>query len=171
MTHTEMITLLRQHLSDEQSIGWRDDSELTVFIERATALLSDKLIAMKDPVMLRKITLVPVAKEDIAFLDEDIAFLDDDPLVFFAGASSLPDDFVALVGNVPVAIVGRDVCVDSPMDILYWARLTPPFTHKQALTIVDIARLFALNKNEFDISPDMTLIGEISKAMGEARSK
>ena len=171
MTQAEMVTLLRQHLSDEQKVNWRDDSELVAFLDRAANFFSDQLIAAKDPVMLRRLRLRPQAQgEDIAFLDDDTVFNDNDPLVVVMSSGTLPDDFVAFVGNVPVLVIGRSVEVDIPLDVLYWGKLCQPYTSEQALIIVDMARTFALNKNEYDISPDMTLIGEMSKAVAMARA-
>ena len=171
MTQAEMVTLLRQHLSDEQKVNWRDDSELVAFLDRAANFFSDQLIASKDPVMLRRLRLRPQAQgEDIAFLDDDTVFNDNDPLVVVMSSGTLPDDFVAFVGNVPVLVIGRSVEVDIPLDVLYWGKLCQPYTSEQALIIVDMARTFALNKNEYDISPDMTLIGEMSKAVAMARA-
>lgn len=171
MTQAEMVTLLRQHLSDEQKVNWRDDSELVAFLDRAANFFSDQLIASKDPVMLRRLRLRPQSQEeDIALLDDDTAILDNDPLVVVMSSGTLPDDFVAFVGNVPVVVIGRSVEVNIPLDVLYWGKLCQPYTSEQALIIVDIARTFALNKNEYDISPDMTLIGEMSKAVAAARA-
>ena len=171
MTQAEMVTLLRQHLSDEQKVNWRDDSELVAFLDRAANFFSDQLIAAKDPVMLRRLRLRPQSQEeDIALLDDDTAILDNDPLVVVMSSGTLPDDFVAFVGNVPVVVIGRSVEVDIPIDVLYWGKLCQPYTQEQALIIVDMARTFALNKNEYDISPDMTLIGEMSKAVAMARA-
>ena len=172
MTQAEMVTLLRQHLSDEQKVNWRDDSELVAFLDRAANFFSDQLIAAKDPVMLRRLRFRPQAQgEDIAFLDGDVAILDNDPLVVvMSSGGTLPDDFVAFVGNVPVVVIGRECEVDIPIDVLYWGKLCQPYTSEQALIIVDMARTFALNKNEYDISPDMALIGEMSKAVAMARA-
>ena len=172
MTQSEMVTLLRQHLSDEQKVNWRDDSELVAFLDRAANFFSDQRIAAKDSVMLRRLRLRPQAQgaEDIAFIDGDTAILDNDPLVVVMSSGTLPDDFVAFVGNVPVLVIGRSVEVDIPLDVLYWGKLCQPYTSEQALIIVDMARTFALNKNEYDVSPDMALIGEMSKAVAAARA-
>jgi hypothetical protein len=179
-----MITLLRAHLSDEQSIGWPDDAELLAYLDRAADYLSDQLIAEKDPVMLKEVSIGGHKPDDIAFNDNDIAFYDDDPLVPVESIFTLPDDFVAFAGNVPVSVIGREVHLydySVSINALYWSRLAhpssiggvdeAPYTGEQALSIVDIARLFALNRNEYDISQDMALMGEINKAAAAARRK
>jgi hypothetical protein len=156
MTPIDMIFLLRQHLSDEQNVGWPDDSELVAFLDRAGDLLSEQLIADRDPAMMLNLRL--------------------------DGEITLPDDFVAFAGNAPAVIVGR-LCqpyYDFPLDILYWGKMPhmsalnreseTPYTRERALLIVDIARLFALNKNEYDIAQDLTLLGEIKNTMKGARA-
>ncbi len=152
MTRDEMVFLLRQHLSDEQAVGWPNDSELVAFLDRAADYLSEKLVADRDPGMMKRLAI--------------------------SGPTPLPDDFVSFVGNVPVRIVGRE-CEGTIDEALYWSRLsypskiagdkTLPFTREQALLVVGLAVVFAQNKNEFDVSQDMTLIGEINKLMTVTR--
>lgn len=155
MTLSEMVFLLRQHLSDEQAVGWPNESELVSFLDRAADYLSEKLIVDRDPSMKKRLAVV--------------------------GSTQLPDDFVTFVGNVPVIVEGR-ACKgynNAPVDVSYWGRLpypsqmhsedVLPFTREQSLLIVSIACVFAQNKNEFDVSQDMTLIGEVNKLMSVTR--
>jgi hypothetical protein len=156
MTLNEMIILLMQHLSDEQAIGWPVDHELIAYLDRAVDYLSDQLIALKDPTMRKSIEVL--------------------------GVTPLPEDFVSFIGNVPVNIVGRscEPYADIPETLFYWGKFPSvskfsgieetPYTREQALMIVGIAQMFALNRNEYDISQDMALLGTISKAMATARS-
>jgi hypothetical protein len=191
MTLAEMTAILRQHLSDEQNIGWPWNTELTAYLDRAASYLSNQLIVMKDPAMLQRFTI--------------------------HGVTDLPDDFVAFVGNVPVTVTGRqcesygkfevsrgpkwknaamghdvgalswneepstwdDLTTTSDMEVLYWGRLpypssfalldTLPYTAEQSTLIIEIGRMFALNKNEYELSQDMTLLNEINKATAAAR--
>lgn len=191
MTLNEMITILRQHLSDEQDIGWPWDAELIAYLDRGSAYLSNQLIIMKDCGMLKKL--------------------------FISGLTDLPADFAAFVGNVPVVVTGRQCeCYDEfhtyneprwgdgieqwpggrfwneeepegleenmmhqNIEVLYWAMLPVPssfpptdplpYTPEQATLIIEMARLFALNKNEYDLSQDMNLMNEVSKAMAAVR--
>lgn len=152
MTRDEMVFLLRQHLSDEQAVGWPNDSELLAFLDRAADYLSEKQIADRDPGMMKSLAI--------------------------AGPTPLPDDFVSFVGRVPVRIVGRQ-CEGPIGEALYWSRLlypskiageeALPYTREQALLIVGIAVVFAQNKNEFDVSQDMGLLGETGKLMSATR--
>jgi hypothetical protein len=191
MTLAEMTTILRQHLSDEQNIGWPWNTELTAYLDRAASYYSNQLIASKDAAMVKRFTL--------------------------HGVTDLPDDFVSFVGNVPVVVTGRqcesygkfglsneprwenaamghdvgsrswneepdswdDLTTTSDMEVLYWASLPRPssfasvdtlsYTDEQSTMIIEIARLMALNKQEYDLSQDMTILGEINKATAAAR--
>jgi hypothetical protein len=191
MTLAEMTTILRQHLSDEQNIGWPWNTELTAYLDRAASYFSNQLIASKDPALLKRFTV--------------------------KGVTDLPEDFVSFVGNVPIAVIGRqcepygkfdvsneprwknaamvhdagsrswneepetwdDLTTTDDMEVLYWGRLpypssfapvdTLPYTEEQSTLIIEIARMFALNKNEYDLSQDMTVLGEINKAAAAAR--
>jgi hypothetical protein len=155
MTRTEMVFILRQNLSDEQKVGWPFEEELIAYLDRAADFLSEHLIAGKDPTMLKKLNA--------------------------GGSTLLPGDFVSFAGNVPVRIIGRqyEVYGDPGTDVLYWANLPAPssfsptvalpYTREQSMLIIDAGRIFALNKNEYDISQDMALLGEAIKAVSAAR--
>jgi hypothetical protein len=155
MTPVDMIFLLRQYLSDEQAVGWPRDEELTSYLDRAADYLSERLIADKDPAMLARLHL--------------------------DGATELPGDFVAFAGNVPASIMGGmcEPYFDFPYDASYWARMPhvskldreseTPYGPERELLITDIARLFALNRNEYDISQDLTVLGEAMGALKGAR--
>jgi hypothetical protein len=151
-----MITLMTRHLNDEQRVNWPNDSELVAWLDLAADFVSEHLIADKDPAMLRE-TTIP------------------------AEGAPLPDDFVAFAGKVPASVVGRGAkpYAAAPLNALYWARLErfsslgmtaqAPYTHEQALLIVEAAAMFALNKNEYDISQDMTLLADMRNAWKAAR--
>lgn len=156
MTPGDMIFLLRQHLNDDQFVGWPDDSELLAYMDRAADYLSEQLIADKDPSMTAEFLVT-------------------------AAGSVLPENFVAFIGNVPVAIIGRTAKPFGGRDysVRYWGRLPrfsglarteqSPYSAAQESLIVDIARLFASNKNEYDISQDMTLLADMRSTWRAAR--
>jgi hypothetical protein len=158
MTRDEMIKLLRAHLSDEQAIGWPTDFELLAYLDSASGALSDQLITNRDPVMMREMTA--------GLTEED-----------------LPEDFVSLAGNVPLDIVGRKVRAGAgvEMTVRYWAKMPLPSSFKEKdklpyvreheLLIVDIASMMALNRNEYDVSQDMAVLGQVSKGMSAARGR
>ena len=102
MTRTEMISALRVLLSDNQKVGFPDDAELLEYLDHATVVYSEQLIADKDPSMLKRMSVV--------------------------GCTDLPADFVALAGQHPVQITGRhmDYYGDVPYKITYWGYLPMP---------------------------------------------
>ena len=157
MTKTEMLTKLRILLSDAQEVGYPEDSELLDYLDRATVYYSEQMIAVKDPSMLKKMDVV--------------------------GCLDLPNDFVALAGQHPVQITGRhlDYYGDIPYRVTYWANLVlpsslaldsdvVPHTSAQDAIILELARVFALNRNEYDLTQDLTLNEVWQKAAKEARS-
>lgn len=155
MNTTDMIALLREHIADEQAVGWPNENELVAFLDQAANLVSEKLIAYKDYPLLKRVTA------------------SDTP-------QALPDGFVKFVGNVPVSIVGNEYHgYGEEIDVLCWCKYPLPssfersedfpFDRRISLLIVEIARILAQNKNEFDISQDMSLLGAINTAISAAR--
>ena len=150
-----MITKLRILLSDTQQVGY-NDSELLDYLDRATVYYSEQMIAAKDPSMLKRMEVV--------------------------GCMDLPGDFVALAGQHPVQITGRhmDYYGDEPYQIIYFATLKLPsefaatdtITHPATadVAILDLARTFALNRNEYDLSQDLKLVEVWQTAAKEARA-
>jgi hypothetical protein len=134
-----MIAMLRKMLSDERKVGWPDDSELAAYLDRAADALTDRLIKANDPTRLKTIHVEWTA--------------------------DLPNDFVSFAGSVPVSIAGRKCeSYDGPIDAMYWSRLPYPseaqdgaYTREQKSIIIDLARIYALNRNEYDVSQDMAL--------------
>lgn len=93
----------------------------------------------------------------------------------------LPADFVALAGQWPVQITGRhmDYYGPVPYQVAYFARLALP--SETAATsqidhpaqadsvILDLARTFALNRNEYDLTQDLKMIEGWMAGMKGAR--
>jgi len=156
MTRTEMIAKLRTQLCDVQSVGFPSDDELLAYLDRGTIYYSEQMIAAKDPSMLKKMPVV--------------------------GCADLPDDFVALAGQFPVQITGRhmDYYGDVPFQIIYFANLPLPsgfaadaevkHPFGSDVIILDLARAFALNRNEYDITQDLKLVEIWQTAAKEARA-
>ncbi len=156
MTRAEMITMLRVLLCDAQAVGYPTDGELLEYLDRATIYYSEQMIAVKSPDMLKRMPVV--------------------------GCMELPGDFVALAGQHPVQITGRhmDYYGDVPYQITYFARLPLPSGYAETdevahplgadSVILDLARAFALNRNEYDLSQDLKLVEVWQNAAKEARS-
>jgi hypothetical protein len=156
MTRTEMLSALRTLLCDTQSVGFPDDAELLKYLDHATVVYSEQLIADKDPSMLKRMSVV--------------------------GCMDLPADFVALAGQHPVQITGRhmDYYGDVPYKITYWGYLPMPASYAATDTVVhpavaipiilDMARMYALNRNEYDIAQDQKLVDSWATTAKGARA-
>lgn len=156
MTRAEMVSMLRTLLCDSQAVGYPDDAELLGYMDRATIYYSEQMIAARSPDMLKRMPVV--------------------------GCMELPEDFVALAGQHPVRIAGRhmDYYGDVPYQITYFARLPLPSAYEAEeevehplgadTVILDLARTFALNRNEYDLSQDLKMVEVWQAAAREARS-
>ena len=132
-----MLEMLRAQLSDTQKVGWPDDDELYAYLDRAADALSERLVKAKDPTRLKALHI--------------------------AGPMELPEGFISFAGNVPASITGRR-CepYGGPLDAKYWSRLPYPsgggeYPPDQELMIIDLARIYALNRNEYDVTQDVAL--------------
>jgi hypothetical protein len=176
-----MLGLMRQQLADEQKVNWPDDSELLAHLDHGCDYVSEALIAAKDSTMKKKIT-VKGNGDSLAGFDLDVGSRDLDPLDDGeTRTTALPDDFVRFVGNIPVAVEGRVATSyeQRDMDFYYWAKLPHPssfeanaalpYTREQALLILNVGRIMANNRDEFDVSQDLTLANSISQMMSVTR--
>ena len=154
MTRAEMISLVRRHISDEQATGFTEEGnleepggvvELLDFLDRAVDTYSKRRADAGDITLLKRISVSNMTK--------------------------LPDDFIKFAGNVPLEVVidhvefyGRSESVP----VKYFARLPYvtayeddedlPYAHDQAMSIAALAAIYALNKHEFNVSQDLTLL-------------
>ena len=156
MNKADLLDKLRLVLCDAQKIGFPEDSELFDYLDRATSFYSEQMIAVRDPSMMKNIPVM--------------------------GTMLLPDDFVRMAGQHPVAIVGKSMEYYGavPHEILYFARLPLPstfgdddelpYTVDQVVMIVNMASVYAQNRNEYDITQDTALISAWAEAMKGARS-
>ena len=132
-----MLETLRKQLSDEMRVGWPDDAELTAYLDRAADTLTGRLVKAKDPTLLK--------------------------VFYVESAADLPDDFIAFAGKAPVSVTGRRCeSYDGVARTKYWSRLPYPseggtYTHEREAVIIDLARIYALNRNEYDVTQDMAL--------------
>ena len=110
MTKFQMLNLLRHHLSDDQKIGWPSDVELNAFLDRAAETVSERLASDRDPSLMASLTV--------------------------SGPTSLPDDFLAFVGKVPIAIVDRVASPygSEPVTADYWRMLPRPWSSRTRTT-------------------------------------
>jgi hypothetical protein len=72
-----------------------------------------------------------------------------------------------------------DLTKTSKTTLLYWSRLPfpsgfgpddeLPYTEDERTLILELARMFALNKNEYDLTQDQQMFGQITSLMAKAR--
>lgn len=155
MTQKEMLALVRKLIADEQATGFTEGGnleepegtqELLNYLDRAVDEYSKRQVANGD---LRLVKRVPVTN-----------------------GMSLPDDFISFCGVVPLTVEGKTISfygVSSPLPVRYFSRLQYvtnysetaqlPYEQDQYMTIAALAAIYALNKHEYDVSQDLTLLG------------
>lgn len=155
MTPGQMLAMLRRYISDEQATGFTDGGnleqpegtqELLSYLDRAVDEYSKKQASQNDLRLMRKITLVDGA--------------------------SLPEDFLFLCGAVPITVADKTIYLeygDAEIPAKYFARLpyvssygmdeTLPYEVDQYIGIISLAAIYALNKNEYNVTQDLMLLG------------
>ena len=155
MTQKEMLALVRKLISDEQATGFTEGGnleepegtqELLNYLDRAVDEVSKRLAEAKDTRLLKSLTVT--------------------------NGRAVPDDFLGFAGLVPVKIRNKTMnwsSTEYDCEVNYFARLpyvsgfsentSLPYEKDQYMTIAALAAIYALNKHEFNISQDLTLLG------------
>lgn len=155
MTQKGLVALLRRLIADEQATGFSSGGsmeqpegtqELLNYLDRAVVEYSRRRSGERDPRFLRD--FIPVNGEKV------------------------PDDFLFFAGSVPVPVVGGVVRVYGPplaLPARYFARLPYisaygeqdelPHRHDDVMQIAALAAVYALNKQEYNVTQDMALLG------------
>ena len=154
MTQTQILALVRKLIADEQATGFTEGGnleapegtqELINYLDRAVDSYSQRQAQAGDLRLMKRMTVTNGAK--------------------------LPGDFLFFCGAVPVNIEAgtmRFYGEATTLPIRYMARLpyvsayasgNLPYERDQELTIAALAAVYALNKHEFNVSQDLTLLG------------
>ena len=154
MTRKQILAMVRKLIADEQATGFTDGGnleepegtqELLNYLDRAVDEYSKRQAAAGD-VRLMKETNV-------------------------SNNSSLPDDFLKFCGMIPLKIIGKKVklYVGSTVSARYLARLPYvtsysdndelPYENDQSITVAAMAAIYALNKQDFNVSQHLLLLG------------
>jgi hypothetical protein len=165
VTLQEAVRLLRKLISDEDATGFVAASvlempeatdELINYLDRATRDYCSTRAAKKDIRLVKKVSL--------------------------SDGQSLPEDYIAFCGMVPLSVSEGRVQFYGPFqsrEARYFRRYRLPSTlglsdeldgdAPDQRTIVGLAAAFALNKHEFDVSQDLKLllIGEADGGSGK----
>jgi len=156
MTRQQIISLVRQLISDEQEVGFtaggeklekpEGTDELLNYLDRATDTYSEERAAAGDIELLKALEVN-----------------DDDPL---------PEDFIKFAGLVPIDVVGNKMSFygdATTLRVKYFARMEHmskmgeddelPYNLDECRKFAALAAIYALNKHEFTVSQDLMLLG------------
>lgn len=155
MTPNQMLVMVRKLINDEQATGFttggnleepEGTQELLNYLDRAVEEYSKRQAANGDMRLLKTMTV--------------------------SSGSTLPNDYLAMCGAVPVSITGKTITFygdEDMMPVRYFARLpyvtsysenaALPYETDQQIMICALAAIFALNKHEYNVSQDLMLLG------------
>ena len=149
MTQKQILALVRKLINDEQATGFTEGGnleepegtqELLNYLDRAVDEYSKHIEYIK------RMTVV--------------------------NGAELPDDFLDFCGAVPINLEGRTMYYygeASTLPVRYFARLpyvtsygenvNLPYSHDEEMKIAALAAIYALNKQEFNVAQDVSLLG------------
>jgi hypothetical protein len=180
--------MLRLHLNDEQKINWSADDELIEFLDNATAFITNLLIRMRHNSLIKVLDVNGPTE-----LPQDfVSFVGKQPIQIIGGLArpygridnntslkKWKDANVSGSQTTPVwmdkATTWQELTTNQNFNTLYWSRLPYvsdfldedklPYTKEFAGQILDIARILALNKNEYDTQQDVALAQQVQNAL------
>ena len=154
MTRSEIVALVRKLINDEQAAGFTEEgnleepggtTELLNYLDRAVDEYSKRGAAAHDVRLLKRMDAVDGAR--------------------------LPEDFISFAGNAPVDVTGGVMTFYGypGLPVRYFARLPYvtacepdaelPWDYDAEMKIAALAAIYALNKHEYNVSQDLTLLG------------
>lgn len=138
----ELIADIRQLICDEGSAEYSDDKKLLVHINQAITFLNKSLIAAGSPFMVKEAN--------------------------FTNNMLLPADYERACGQYPYRIVGGTIKLLSgtSLPVQYLAHKPRvatvsdmiDFPNQYFSAIAQVAAMFALNRNEFEVKQDEALL-------------
>ena len=162
MTYNEIVTQLRRLLSDEQGTGFSESEtledphgelELVSYLDRAVHAYSHQQAELRNPLFMKRMSIVD--------------------------GNNVPDDFIKFCGAVPVKIEGGKIQYFGEAETIgqiggnpvnYFARLplvssysgtdVLPYSNEQCIRLTELARVYAMNKHEYNIQQDLALLNE-----------
>ena len=156
-TPAQMLAMVRKLIADEQASGFTEGGNLEE--PEGTQELQNYLNRAVDEYSKRQ-----AANKDIRLMKEDA----------LTDGSTLPDDYLAFCGAMPIKVLGNKVNFYIPaqsMVVRYLARLpypdwdntdeeyTLPYEEDQYVAICALAAIYALNKHEYNVSQHLMLMG------------
>ena len=155
MTKKQILAMVRKLINDEQATGFTEGGnleepegtqELLNYLDRAVDEYSKERANLKDSRLLKYITI--------------------------NNGDKVPADFLGFAGAIPVKIRGgvmNWLADEYSCEVAYFARLPYvtsysdneelPYENDQRIKITALAAIYALNKQEFNVSQDLQLMG------------
>ena len=155
MTQKQILALVRKLINDEQATGFTEGGnleepegtqELLNYLDRAVDEYSKQQASVKNVKFIKRMTV--------------------------SNGANLPDDFLDFCGAVPINLEGRTMYYygeASTLPVRYFARLpyvtsygenvNLPYSHDDEMKIAALAAIYALNKQEFNVAQDVSLLG------------
>ena len=156
MTRKEILAMVRKLIADEQATGFTEGGnleepegtqELENYLNRAVDEYSRRQAGLKDVRLMKEAEV--------------------------KNGDKLPDDYLAFCGAMPVRVLGNKikfyVASTNPILVRYLARLPYvtdygenaelPYEEDQSIAISALAAIYALNKQEANVSQDLALLG------------
>lgn len=159
MKPSQMIAMVRKLIADEQGVGFSLDAgsddnpqgtqELRNYVNRAVDEYSKCQAGNKDVRLMKEKEL--------------------------HDGDTLPEDYIAFCGAMPIKVIGKKVkfyiSSNNAIPVRYFARLAYPewgntgddyalpYDEDQYIAICALAAIYALNKHEYAVSQDLTLLG------------
>jgi hypothetical protein len=195
MTKQAMLRQLRLHLNDEQKIGWEFDEELIEFLDRSASFITNLLIKMRHNSLIRPLLVegdTELPSDFVTFVGKlpiqimgNIARpygkVDRELVHTYWRDPNLPNYLYTPSWKDPSDedqeyTTWDDLIKEKKFNTLYWSRLPfvsdfedteeVPYKKEFAMQVIDIARMLALNKNEYTLQQDLDLFGQIQAALG-----
>ena len=155
MTQKQLLALVRKLINDEQATGFTEGGnleepegtqELLYYLDRAVEEYSSQQAGINNIRFIKRMAV--------------------------SNGANLPDDFIRFCGEFPVSIEGGIINSYGDManlPVKYFARLpyvtsygendSLPYKRNDEMKIAALAAIYALNKQEFNVSQDAALLG------------
>lgn len=154
LTLSEAVASLRKRLTDDDCDGFTRD-ELVTYINDAIDFYCNELTAIKSAVFVKEISV--------------------------ANYDSVPEDFINFAGAFPVTISNNKfICLDKlPVSIRYFSHApsvkvdtdTLPYDKTGNNIVIQLATIYALNRNEFNTSQDERLVNLLNQFVSSRGEK
>lgn len=154
MTLATLLINIRARIKDPMKLAYKDE-ELIRYVNDAISALNVDLISAFDPTFTKKISLT-------------------------LGEAYVPNDFVRLAGQYPAYISNEcfySYDSNDEFDMLYYAAkpsvsaLTDviPFSDTDIPYLIQMAAIYALNRNEFNVQQDVGILASLKQSMRSAK--